>query len=306
MEGSEKKFFEGKVKWFSKKRGYGFISFENEVDFFFHVTSVVGPELPDKGDIVRFNVFVGEKGKYAGNVIIVENNIPPKLKEAMRDDEDVVDTYPVGALHVRKGVYGEVDQLKGEVFGIKKRLKQGLYVLTTKNIYDYWLTDGENFIDLPLQKITNVEYFKLKKLNPLKRYSYSDDIKRYTSRYDVPDPKYLELGVLKSSTTWESSIVFPDPSQARTIIKSIKDLLERFWPEPISISEKNQELYFSLSLDIPHKKVTKVEFNSKEKDKPKTDRDVQKRLQHLKELYEKGLITTEDYEKKRNDILNEL
>ncbi len=61
----------GFIKFFNRKRGFGFIqSVETEDDVFVHIT-----ELEDKvsqGDFVKFRIAKSEKGLQATNVELVE------------------------------------------------------------------------------------------------------------------------------------------------------------------------------------------------------------------------------------------
>ncbi len=62
---------EGTVKWFDKKKGYGFIAQPGNTDVFVHYTSFANRDLKtlDEGDTVCFEVVQGEKGPRADNVI---------------------------------------------------------------------------------------------------------------------------------------------------------------------------------------------------------------------------------------------
>lgn len=61
----------GKVKFFNRKRGYGFIEPENlEDDVFVHVTSL--EDQISKGDRVAFEVKASSKGLEARNVRLVD------------------------------------------------------------------------------------------------------------------------------------------------------------------------------------------------------------------------------------------
>ncbi len=61
---------EGKVKWFDKKKGYGFISCETGPDVFVHHTCFSESKIRtlNDGDNVIFEVTPGEKGPRALNV----------------------------------------------------------------------------------------------------------------------------------------------------------------------------------------------------------------------------------------------
>ena len=62
----------GKVKWFNKQKGYGFIERENGQDVFVHYASVVGEGFRtlEEGQTVEFDIVEGPKGEQAANVIV--------------------------------------------------------------------------------------------------------------------------------------------------------------------------------------------------------------------------------------------
>ena len=64
---------EGTVKWFSEKKGYGFIEQEDGPDVFVHHTGInaVGFKSLNEGDRVTFDTEEGEKGTRAINVRVV-------------------------------------------------------------------------------------------------------------------------------------------------------------------------------------------------------------------------------------------
>jgi CspA family cold shock protein len=61
----------GKVKWFSDKKGYGFIQQENGTDVFVHHSSISmeGFKTLAKGEVVEFEVTDDAKGLKASNVV---------------------------------------------------------------------------------------------------------------------------------------------------------------------------------------------------------------------------------------------
>lgn len=72
---------EGIVKWFSNKKGYGFITLDendesNDNDVFVHYSAIDGPDFEYKtlyeGDRVKFEVVEGDKGPQAENVEVIE------------------------------------------------------------------------------------------------------------------------------------------------------------------------------------------------------------------------------------------
>jgi CspA family cold shock protein len=63
----------GVVKWFSNKKGYGFIAQEDGTDVFVHYTGINGDGFKSlqEGDRVTFEIEEGDKGPAAVNVTIV-------------------------------------------------------------------------------------------------------------------------------------------------------------------------------------------------------------------------------------------
>jgi CspA family cold shock protein len=63
----------GTVKWFSEKKGYGFIEQEDGPDVFVHHTGInaTGFRSLSEGDRVTFEIEQGPKGPAATNVTVV-------------------------------------------------------------------------------------------------------------------------------------------------------------------------------------------------------------------------------------------
>ena len=61
---------EGTVKWFSDKKGYGFITREGMDDVFVHYSSIQGDGFRTlrEGEMVLFEISDGERGPKATNV----------------------------------------------------------------------------------------------------------------------------------------------------------------------------------------------------------------------------------------------
>ncbi|MFQ5715922.1 MAG: cold-shock protein [Nitrospinales bacterium] len=61
----------GKVKWFSEKKGYGFIEAEEGEDVFVHFTAIQGEGFKtlNEGQSVEFEITNGPKGPQASNVV---------------------------------------------------------------------------------------------------------------------------------------------------------------------------------------------------------------------------------------------
>jgi len=67
----------GTVKWFDKKKGYGFITPDDgSADIFLHYSAIKGDtdefKIVYEGDIVQYEITEGKKGPQASNVTIIE------------------------------------------------------------------------------------------------------------------------------------------------------------------------------------------------------------------------------------------
>lgn len=62
----------GRVKWFSKQKGYGFIEKENGGDVFVHFSSILGDGFRtlEEGQAVEFDITQGPRGEQAANVMV--------------------------------------------------------------------------------------------------------------------------------------------------------------------------------------------------------------------------------------------
>ena len=62
---------QGKVKWFSNQKGYGFITTDEGKDIFVHYTAIQGEGYKSlqEGQAVQFDVVQGPKGEQASNVV---------------------------------------------------------------------------------------------------------------------------------------------------------------------------------------------------------------------------------------------
>ena len=60
----------GKVKWFNKEKGFGFIERDNGNDVFVHYTAILqdGFKTLQEGETVEFDIVEGPKGLQAANV----------------------------------------------------------------------------------------------------------------------------------------------------------------------------------------------------------------------------------------------
>jgi cold shock protein len=74
----------GIVKWFSDKKGYGFIEQEEEGDVFVHFSAIQmeGFKTLAEGDHVTFEIEHGQRGPAAKNVVKVGATKPEVREEA--------------------------------------------------------------------------------------------------------------------------------------------------------------------------------------------------------------------------------
>lgn len=95
----------GKVKWFSRERGYGFITDEQARDHYFSVQDVRGVDLPSSGDEVQFQSQDTNRGLRASGIQLVARG-----KNARRDDR--VECGHCGRKMVPRIIsyYGEVER----------------------------------------------------------------------------------------------------------------------------------------------------------------------------------------------------
>ena len=67
---------EGTVKWYNRRKGYGFIISEDGTDIFVHYTALAGRDEEyitlNENDKVEFDIVQGQKGPQANNVVVTE------------------------------------------------------------------------------------------------------------------------------------------------------------------------------------------------------------------------------------------
>lgn len=62
----------GRVKWFSDSKGFGFIHLKEGEDVFVHYSAILssGYKTLIEGQEVEFDIYEGQKGREAQNVVI--------------------------------------------------------------------------------------------------------------------------------------------------------------------------------------------------------------------------------------------
>ena len=63
---------EGTVKWYNRKKGYGFIKGEDGEDYFVHYSALKQGTFIRDNDLVSFEAADTEKGKQAQNVTLLK------------------------------------------------------------------------------------------------------------------------------------------------------------------------------------------------------------------------------------------
>ncbi len=68
----------GTVKWFSPKKGYGFITMDDGQEVFVHYSAIDGNGFRslEQGEHVQFDVAQGPKGLQAAKVLRTNGNAP--------------------------------------------------------------------------------------------------------------------------------------------------------------------------------------------------------------------------------------
>lgn len=61
---------EGTVKWFNRKKGYGFIAGEDSQEYFVHHSAVEKDTVLNENDAVTFETAETERGKQAAKVVL--------------------------------------------------------------------------------------------------------------------------------------------------------------------------------------------------------------------------------------------
>jgi cold shock CspA family protein len=99
---------DGKVKWFSKEKGYGYIIGEGDVEYYFNIRDIKGGELPNNGDRVNFCATKGHKGPRAATVEITTRVVHSNSAEKGHSDDRAT------CLHCNKRMIPRIITQNGE------------------------------------------------------------------------------------------------------------------------------------------------------------------------------------------------
>ena len=77
---------EGTVKWYDRKKGYGFVLGDDEQEYFVHFTALPKGVFLWEGDLVSFEPGETEKGKQANNVQLVKKASEMNKQDASEEE----------------------------------------------------------------------------------------------------------------------------------------------------------------------------------------------------------------------------
>lgn len=80
---------EGTVKWYNRKKGYGFIAGDDEQEYFVHFSGLDKGTFIRDNDKVAFEADKGDKGLIAKNVTLVQkaSDMAPEEKQEATEEE---------------------------------------------------------------------------------------------------------------------------------------------------------------------------------------------------------------------------
>ncbi|MBL7100536.1 MAG: cold shock domain-containing protein [Nanoarchaeota archaeon] len=79
---------EGIVKWFNRKKGFGFIQGDDGEDYFVHHTSLAEGTFVRDNDRVSFEAADTDRGKQAQNVTVLESKEPKEEETEEKEEKE--------------------------------------------------------------------------------------------------------------------------------------------------------------------------------------------------------------------------
>ena len=154
-----------------------------------------------------------------------------------------------------------------------------------------------------------------------RRVIYLDE--KVLGRYDLKAIPYqkleqvtVKLGIMSSEFLIEGEeniklkLGWMNKEEARKAINAIKDALNTIAVEPVSIDVQKKLTSETWVLKKPKELITRTapsgDFVNSTPPTAKTEEDPLEKLKKLKELYDMGIITQEEYEEKREKLLKEI
>ncbi|MBT3297451.1 cold shock domain-containing protein, partial [archaeon] len=84
---------EGTVKWFNRKKGYGFVNGEDGEEYFVHFTAIKQGTFLRDNDKVSFEAVNGDKGRQAADVVLLQKG--SEIMAAEEPAEEPAEEAPV-------------------------------------------------------------------------------------------------------------------------------------------------------------------------------------------------------------------
>jgi hypothetical protein len=148
-----------------------------------------------------------------------------------------------------------------------------------------------------------------------RRIIYLDQ--KILGRYDLIDIPYEKLEfvhfkkgkigakfIIRNEEGEEIVLTWMEKDEAEKAIEAIRDAINAIAVEPVSIQKRKGILGFELELSKPKEFITRTYPQAVAKAAPKEDPI--ERIRKLKELYESGVISREEFEEKKRKLLDQI